>query len=578
MLLTWNPPAEDAESVTGYRILRRDPDRQRRLRVLVENTGNTDTIYFDSTAKSGRRYVYRIYALRGDEVSEVSDFNLTRYSRPHVPTYTPTATYTPSPTPTPTATPGKGTRSVQPPKNEKPGNKPPVSVRQPSVTGRILVGNTGATDTQHAHQVADISAQGFTTGPASYNLSGVEIEINWGNASQGLTFSIREATSAGEPGESIYDLSFQHPNADGRQTVFLPAPEGATLRPNTGYFLQIEGGLVSLHKTTSTDEDDTGLEGWTIDDNHWSYDGTDWTSSDSHVYEIIVRGSVIERAPTETNAARQLEYSRSEGQSPYLSATLDDSDDIDWYKTNLSFDAGARYRIDIDPVSLTDNDDIVVAAFHVDHPHYPSFDEYLALDKVADPPEGMISYHFRVRHNFGPYIKVWADNDTTGDYRIRVVYDPAKLWDGSEVLRGDLPHDDTTWATVTIGSTQIGVYHYYDDHDWFEVELVEGQLYAIVTVPYDSWLTTPDVGTVVRLYDSAGNQVAIEYSGSRLTEAVIDYTVPTGEGGTYYVDVSYSNFQDDPDTLANLGLTEGFETGASPFIGSRIHFIVSLQE
>ena len=89
ILLSWQAPPEDAESVTGYHIKRRDPSYRRTFRTLVENTGDTETTYFDSTAREGRRYMYRIYALRGDGVSEVSNVNARRYSRPSLPTATP---------------------------------------------------------------------------------------------------------------------------------------------------------------------------------------------------------------------------------------------------------------------------------------------------------------------------------------------------------------------------------------------------------------------------------------------------------------------------------------------------------
>ena len=174
-------------------------------------------------------------------------------------------------------------------------------------------------------------------------------------------------------------------------------------------------------------------------------------------------------------------------------------------------------------------------------------------------------------------IKVWADNGTTGEYRIRIVYDPVRTWNGKE-FSGDLPHDDTTWATVAIdgGTAEIGVYHYYDDHDWFAVELEEDETYRILASAYDIWVTTPDIGTVVRLYDSSGSELASDYANSLNGTAIIDYDVPTGEGGTYYIDVSYANFQDDARVLDVLGLTEGFEI-KSPFIKSRYLFTVSQQ-
>ena len=100
MILTWDAPAEDAESVTGYRIRRRAPDKgQRNLRVLVEDTGSAETTYIDTTTKNGVRYVYRVHALRGEVVSAESNFAERRYVNPATATPTPTATATATYTP-----------------------------------------------------------------------------------------------------------------------------------------------------------------------------------------------------------------------------------------------------------------------------------------------------------------------------------------------------------------------------------------------------------------------------------------------------------------------------------------------
>ena len=570
--------------------MRRDPDRQRKLKVLVQDTGNTETTYFDETARNGRRYTYRIYALRGDEVSKVSNYKVRRYRRPEIPTATPTATATPSPTPTPTPTatptPGRGVRSVPPPRKEKPGGDPPnVARQQAPEPGEVLVesafgGPLGGT--LGGLSAGDIRAQGFTTGPFASRLTGVTIHASPRVFATNLTLSISKATTSGQPGSTLYTLvtptSIESSSTE--LDVFFTAPENATLEADTQYFVHIAlntGSLNIGHAGLST-ESASSLAGWSVADNSWAYDGSTWTeASPARIYAITVKGfETPDSAGEDTSAALTLDYSRSSGESPFVREFISDENDVDWFRTNLSFDVGARHRIDIEPVNLTDDNDLQVSAFYADYPHDHSQDTFLTLEKLTDPPEGLISYHVRVTRNYGPYIKVWADNDTIGEYRIRIVYDPVMTWeDSSEILRGDLPHDDTTWANVTLGITQTGVYHYYDDHDWFAVELVAEEDYAIVTVPYDFWLTTPDIGTVVRLYDSEGNQLAVAYAGSRLSNATAGYTVPTGEGGTYYVDVSYSNFLDDPDTLTALGRTEGFENGASPFIGSRYEFVVS---
>ena len=91
--LSWTAPAEDAESVDGYEILRRRPNvGESTLATLVADTESTATAYSDATAnEAGVRYVYRVKALRGDDASLWSNFD--RVDLP--------ADYVPDPTPTP---------------------------------------------------------------------------------------------------------------------------------------------------------------------------------------------------------------------------------------------------------------------------------------------------------------------------------------------------------------------------------------------------------------------------------------------------------------------------------------------
>ena len=72
MVLSWDVPAEDAESVTGYEVLRAQGEAE--LATLVEDTGSTSTAYTDATAtEPGVRYAYRVKALRSGEKSQQSD-------------------------------------------------------------------------------------------------------------------------------------------------------------------------------------------------------------------------------------------------------------------------------------------------------------------------------------------------------------------------------------------------------------------------------------------------------------------------------------------------------------------------
>ena len=60
--LTWDAPNDD--SVTGYRILRRNADAgEHSLSVYVPDTGSGATSYTDTDVAAGTKYVYRVRAI-----------------------------------------------------------------------------------------------------------------------------------------------------------------------------------------------------------------------------------------------------------------------------------------------------------------------------------------------------------------------------------------------------------------------------------------------------------------------------------------------------------------------------------
>ena len=74
--LSWDAPAQDAASVTGYEILRHRPEQgEPMLLILVSDTQSTATAYVDATANEpGVSYVYRVKALRGGVKSAWSNY------------------------------------------------------------------------------------------------------------------------------------------------------------------------------------------------------------------------------------------------------------------------------------------------------------------------------------------------------------------------------------------------------------------------------------------------------------------------------------------------------------------------
>ena len=70
--LSWDAPAEDPGSVTGYEILRGPSEDA--LTTLVADTSSTDTAYTDETAtEEGETYLYQVKALRDGEKSQGSN-------------------------------------------------------------------------------------------------------------------------------------------------------------------------------------------------------------------------------------------------------------------------------------------------------------------------------------------------------------------------------------------------------------------------------------------------------------------------------------------------------------------------
>ena len=121
----------------------------------------------------------------------------------------------------------------------------------------------------------------------------------------------------------------------------------------------------------------------------------------------------------------------------------------------------------------------------------------------------------------------------------------------------------------------MGVYHYYEDHDWFAVELDEDTNYlfqAVAAGQYSSYIQP-----AMRLYDGEGNELEsahISHGDETSTSVSIAYRVDNGEGGTYYLDVTNAVMWDDPDKMADLGITEPFEI-YSPFMDTRYYVLAS---
>ena len=74
IVLSWQAPKAASDEVTGYRVLRRRPEEgEPVLRVVVADIGGTARAWTDTGVEEGVRYTYRVMAVRGRELSGVSN-------------------------------------------------------------------------------------------------------------------------------------------------------------------------------------------------------------------------------------------------------------------------------------------------------------------------------------------------------------------------------------------------------------------------------------------------------------------------------------------------------------------------
>ena len=245
--LAWDAPAADAESVTGYEILRAVGDGD--LTTLVADTGSAGTTYADGTAtEAGESYAYRVKALRGEEKSQPSG-----RAEAIIPKVT-------------TVDPEPGIAE------EQSGTTAWVSnTAQTLKSARIVLGNT---DKRHS--------QGFRTGAESggYSLGSVGVYVDDEDLESGETFTVHIYTAnvSGAIDTLVHTLISPDSYADDAVNLFT-APADATLAANTDYLVVFEatGNAANdfqLGFTDSKSEDSGSATGWSIEDNRRFDNGT----------------------------------------------------------------------------------------------------------------------------------------------------------------------------------------------------------------------------------------------------------------------------------------------------------------
>ena len=148
------------------------------------------------------------------------------------------------------------------------------------------------------------NAQGFTTGSASagYVLTSIEaiLSNSPNNLQRGnIRAELWSAAAGGGPGSKVANLTV--PSSVSAGTVSFAAPANTVLSANTTYYFvpyTLGSFNMSLHATSTGNEDPGGQAGWGIEDAvhfvNTNQPGGSWTKSDGESLRIRVNGSVVE--------------------------------------------------------------------------------------------------------------------------------------------------------------------------------------------------------------------------------------------------------------------------------------------
>ena len=257
--------------------------------------------------------------------------------------------------------------------------------------------------------------------------------------------------------------------------------------------------------------------------------------------------------------------------------------DRDWFAVEL--EAGTSYRIELEGWStrqgtlddaylrgIYDADGNLVSGTTNDNGGTGTNSEVVFVAETSG------TYYISAGAYSGPYgLGEYAE--FSGSYRLSV----------SET-EDDFSDDTDTTGTVTVGGSATGKINYFDDRDWFAVELEAGTRYRIKLEGSDTSRGTTADPYLRGVYDADGNRVAGTTDNDSGTGRNSEVTFVADEAGTYYiaagagrdtgtyrlsVSEAADDFSDDTDTTGTVTVG-GSATGEIDFTGDRDWFAVDL--
>ena len=202
---------------------------------------------------------------------------------------------------------------------------------------------------------SDNRSQPFTTGAVGATLSSVEI-ISEDTAGDDVAVSLCTVDGSNHPTSDCTPLTA--PSSFAAGTLVFTAPDGTTLAATTTYTLSITStAAVNLDATSSNNEDDGGVTGWSIaDSSDYETSSNVWTPYGSLSLRITIKGTITTNtAPTvATEIPNQTAMSGTAFSYQVPAATFADADsDTLTYAATLADDAALPAWLSFAPATRT---------------------------------------------------------------------------------------------------------------------------------------------------------------------------------------------------------------------------------
>ena len=541
--LSWDPPAEDAGSVTGYEVLRaRGYDEPT---ALAADIGNAATTYTDYSADApGESYAYRVKALRGQEKSQVSGEAVIQLPDP------------------PSSAPGGLTAQYGNGGVLLAWNTP--SEDAASVTGYEILRDEG--DGERTIMVKDTgnTATTYTDGAATQ---------------PSAVYAYRVRTIRGEERSADSNEARVHlPPSAPLQVLSAPTHVSVLLLWADPQDPTIVGYRILRREPTADDPGEFAVLTENTGSTTTNYTDTDVAPSTSYAYRVQaisphgVSGpsrDVPVNTPAAPNRPRTLpaQTTRQDGTSDEATVSEPEGEDFpsstatrgyvaigesatgeigrpgDWDAFRIELDSGVTYQIDVKGDATADGtliDPYLRRLKDADGNNLPGTSNDNANDMLNSQllftPEQSGSYYIQIRS------ATQEGYAATGTYTVSVKLEGAAEEEQTDLLAADA----STILLLGVGDEITQTIDYFADEDWIKVILTAGTSYSFTVTGgwADDSLTMeiPQVG----LFDSA-SQPLLMYNGDRDGIAWTQFEGVDGvavgyhkaeNDGTYYVSVS----------------------------------------